>query len=224
MNKWEEKRTRPVLPIYLAALVWPVGALLLPTYRLSSVLIIAGASAVVYGLGSKFCPTRVIKKQVPYATGSEDVDAMLTEITAKLDELHELNDEIVAKRFDKAFEAYFVEPFQKWQIQCSKMLRTKIKKYRKCGRNWKSTLMAFLRDDKEYQILDIEQIFAELQDKNGNLSRIKKGFLDAEYRIDHSRYLNRYIEKVNEICMVEKQIYLYTLVRIQQTESDEQKK
>ena len=30
MNKWEEKRTRPVLPIYLAALVWPVGALLLP--------------------------------------------------------------------------------------------------------------------------------------------------------------------------------------------------
>jgi len=88
MNKWEEKRTRPVLPIYLAALVWPVGALLLPTYRLSSVLIIAGASAVVYGLGSKFCPTRVIKKQVPYATGSEDVDAMLTEITAKLDELH----------------------------------------------------------------------------------------------------------------------------------------
>lgn len=84
--------------------------------------------------------------------------------------------------------------------------------------------MAFLRDDKEYQILDIEQIFAELQDKNGNLSRIKKGFLDAEYRIDHSRYLNRYIEKVNEIFMVEKQIYLYTLVRIQQTESDEQKK
>ncbi len=91
MNKWEEKRTRPVLPIYLAALVWPVGALLLPTYRLSSVLIIAGASAVAYGLGSKFCPTRVIKKQVPYATGSEDVDAMLSGISANLDKLHVLN-------------------------------------------------------------------------------------------------------------------------------------
>ena len=94
MNKWEEKRTRPVLPIYLAALVWPVGTLLLPTYRLSSVLIIAGASAVVYGLGSKFCPTRVIKKQVPYATGSEDVDAMLSGISANLDKLHVLNDAI----------------------------------------------------------------------------------------------------------------------------------
>ena len=94
MNKWEEKRTRPVLPIYLAALVWPVGALLLPTYRLSSVLILAGASVVVYGLGSKFCPTRVIKKQVPYATGSEDVDAMLSGISANLDKLHVLNDAI----------------------------------------------------------------------------------------------------------------------------------
>ena len=94
MNKWEEKRTRPVLPIYLAALVWPVGALLLPTYRLSSVLILAVASAVVYGLGSKFCPIRVIKKQVPYATGSEDVDAMLSGISANLDKLHVLNDAI----------------------------------------------------------------------------------------------------------------------------------
>ena len=94
MNKWEEKRTRPVLPIYLAALVWPVGALLLPAYRLSNLLIIAGLSLAAYGLGTKFCPTRVIRKQVPYATGSEDVDTMLTEITAKLDELHELNDEI----------------------------------------------------------------------------------------------------------------------------------
>lgn len=94
MNKWEEKRTRPVLPIYLAALVWPVGALLLPTYRLSSLLIIAGLSLVVYGLGTKFCPTRVIRKQVPYATGSEDVDAMLAGISANLDKLHALNDAI----------------------------------------------------------------------------------------------------------------------------------
>lgn len=89
-----EKRTRPVLPIYLAALVWPVGALLLPAYRLSNLLIIAGLSLVAYGLGTKFCPTRVIRKQVPYATGSEDVDAMLSGISANLDKLHVLNDAI----------------------------------------------------------------------------------------------------------------------------------
>ena len=94
MNKWEEKRTRPVLPIYLAALVWPVGALLLPAYRLSNLLIIAGLSLAAYGLGTKFCPTRVIRKQVPYATGSEDVDTMLSGISANLDKLHALNDAI----------------------------------------------------------------------------------------------------------------------------------
>lgn len=91
MNKWEEKRTRPVLPIYLAALVWPVGALLLPAYRLSNLLIIAGLSLAAYGLGTKFCPTRVIRKQVPYATGSENVDTMLSGISANLDKLHALN-------------------------------------------------------------------------------------------------------------------------------------
>lgn len=94
MNKWEEKRTRPVLPIYLAALVRPVGALLLPAYRLSNLLIIAGLSLAAYGLGTKFCPTRVIRKQVPYATGSEDVDTMLSGISANLDKLHALNDAI----------------------------------------------------------------------------------------------------------------------------------
>ena len=94
MNKWEEKRTRPVLPIYLAALVWPVGALLLPAYRLSNLLIIAVLSLAAYGLGTKFCPTRVIRKQVPYATGSEDVDTMLSGISANLDKLHALNDAI----------------------------------------------------------------------------------------------------------------------------------
>lgn len=105
MNKWEEKRTRPVLPIYLAALVWPVGALLLPAYRLSNLLIIAGLSLAAYGLGTKFCPTRVIRKQVPYATGSEDVDTMLSGISANLDKLHALNDAIPDPRTFRRHDA-----------------------------------------------------------------------------------------------------------------------
>lgn len=104
MNKWEEKRTRPVLPIYLAALVWPVGALLLPAYRLSNLLIIVGLSLAAYGLGTKFCPTRVIRKQVPYATGSEDVDAMLNGIAANLDALHKLNEAIPDPQLSRAMD------------------------------------------------------------------------------------------------------------------------
>ena len=32
MSKWQEKTKRPVLPVYMAALVWPIMALLVPIY------------------------------------------------------------------------------------------------------------------------------------------------------------------------------------------------
>ena len=59
MSKWIEKRTRPVLPLYLAALTWPVASLILPPYRLVNLVIIAALSTVVYLVSSRFCPTRV---------------------------------------------------------------------------------------------------------------------------------------------------------------------
>ena len=31
MSKWIEKRTRPVLPLYLAALTWLLASMILPT-------------------------------------------------------------------------------------------------------------------------------------------------------------------------------------------------
>ena len=94
MSKWQEKTKHPVLPVYMAALVWPIMALLVPIYTLGGLVLTAAVSAGAYFAGTKLCPTRVVRTYVPYATGSEDVDTMLTEIAAKLDELHELNDEI----------------------------------------------------------------------------------------------------------------------------------
>ena len=57
MSKWIEKRTRPVLPLYLAALTWPVASLILPPYRLVNLVIIAALSTVVYLVSSRFCHT-----------------------------------------------------------------------------------------------------------------------------------------------------------------------
>ncbi|MGN0984472.1 MAG: 5-bromo-4-chloroindolyl phosphate hydrolysis family protein [Gemmiger sp.] len=94
MSKWEEKRVKPVLPLYLAALVFLVASLLLPPYRLSHLLIVAGLSLAAYAAGRRRCPTRVVRTLVPYATGSEDVDAMLEGIARNLDALHALNDDI----------------------------------------------------------------------------------------------------------------------------------
>lgn len=104
MSKWEEKRTKPVLPIYLAALVWPLASLLLPPYTLLNLLLVAALSGVVYVGASRLCPTRVQRYEVPYATGSEDVDAMLTEITTRLNELKALNGAIPDEELSRQME------------------------------------------------------------------------------------------------------------------------
>ena len=94
MSKWQEKTKRPVLPVYMAALVWPIMALLVPIYTLGGLVLTAAVSAGAYFAGTKLCPTRVVRTYVPYATGSEDVDAMLNGIAANLDALHKLNEAI----------------------------------------------------------------------------------------------------------------------------------
>lgn len=104
MSKWEEKQVRPVLPLYLAALAWPVASLLFPPYTLVNLAIVTLCSVVVYGVARRFCPMRVVRTLVPYATGSEDVDAMLNGIAANLDALHALNEAIPDAQLSRAMD------------------------------------------------------------------------------------------------------------------------
>ena len=120
MSKWIEKRTRPVLPLYLAALTWPVASLILPPYRLVNLVIIAALSTVVYLVSSRFCPTRVQRVEQPYATGSENTDAMLNGIAANLDALHKLNDAIpdaeLSRQLDRMEKARTVDRFARYYL------------------------------------------------------------------------------------------------------------
>ena len=94
MSKRQEIRKKPVLPLWLAALAWPVGALVFPVYTLWGLAATAALSVVVYFVAARLCPVRIVTREVPYATGSEDVDAMLAGIEKNLDALHALNDAI----------------------------------------------------------------------------------------------------------------------------------
>lgn len=94
MSKWVEIKKKPVLPFYLAGLCWLVGALLLPLYSLWALLLTAAASVAVFAVAARLCPVRVIRRETPYATGSEDVDTMLEGIANNLNALHALNDAI----------------------------------------------------------------------------------------------------------------------------------
>ena len=94
MSKRQEIRKKPVLPLWLAALAWLVGALVFPVYTLWGLAATAALSVVVYFVTARLCPVRIVTREVPYATGSEDVDAMLAGIEKNLDALHALNDAI----------------------------------------------------------------------------------------------------------------------------------
>lgn len=109
MSKWIEKRSRPVLPLYLAALVWPIAALVLPLYKAGWLAAAAVLSLAVYLVTARLCPTRVRRVEIPFATGSESTDAMLNGIAANLDALQALNrdipDEELSRQLDRMEKA-----------------------------------------------------------------------------------------------------------------------
>jgi ketosteroid isomerase-like protein len=83
-----------VLPIYAAALVWILGCILLPIYKLWALLLTAALSGACHAIAKGVCPPRVVEHEVPFHTGSGDVDEMLVDIQSKLDTLHTLNDSL----------------------------------------------------------------------------------------------------------------------------------
>lgn len=91
MSKIIRTRKPSVLPFYAGALVFVVLCAVLPVYKLWALLVALGGAAAAFGLGQKFCPPNVVEHEVPFHTGQDDVDAMLTDIQQKLDTLHGLN-------------------------------------------------------------------------------------------------------------------------------------
>ena len=92
MSKIIRTQKPSVLPWYAAALVFAVLCAALPAYKLWALLAALGGAFVAFGAAQKVCPPRVVEHEVPFHTGVEDVDQMLTDIQQKLDTLHALNE------------------------------------------------------------------------------------------------------------------------------------
>mgnify|MGYP000449503409 FL=1 len=92
MSKIIRTQKPSVLPFYAMALVFVVLCAVLPVYKLWALLVALGGAAVAFGVAQKTCPPRVVEREVPFHTGVEDVDQMLTDIQQKLDTLHALNE------------------------------------------------------------------------------------------------------------------------------------
>lgn len=92
MSKIIRTQKPSVLPYYAAAIVFLVLCALLPVYKLWALLLAAALSAASFAAAKRVCPPRIVEKEVPFHTGSGDVDAMLADIQQNLDKLHSLNE------------------------------------------------------------------------------------------------------------------------------------
>ena len=94
MSKIIRTQKPSVLPYYAAALAFAVLCAVLPVYKLWALLAALVGAAAAFAAAKKTCPPRVVEHEVPFHTGVEDVDEMLTDIQQKLDTLHTLNEEL----------------------------------------------------------------------------------------------------------------------------------
>ena len=102
MSKIIRTQKPSVLPFYAMALVFVVLCAVLPVYKLWALLVALGGAAVAFGVAQKACPPRVVEREVPFHTGVEDVDQMLTDIQQKLDTLHALNETLLDPQLSAA--------------------------------------------------------------------------------------------------------------------------
>lgn len=93
-QKMVEKKIRSALPIYIAAAVFFVGALVFSVYRLSDCLIVGALAAAAYAIAEKRIRPRVVLVPAPaepFATGEAALDEALETAQRDLEALNVLN-------------------------------------------------------------------------------------------------------------------------------------
>ena len=119
---------RSAIPIYLAALVWILFGMLLPMYKLSSILLAAGVSVAVWLLSARFFPGRVVEEEEKPDSGDEEVNRQILEGRENLRSLKEaaasISEETVTQPLmrmigagDKIFRALEKNPRDSQQIR-----------------------------------------------------------------------------------------------------------
>ena len=182
MNKWQKITRPPVLPLYLAAFVWPVAALALPIYRLWALALTAVLSAAVYLLGRRLCPDRLYWKKKAFSTGSQDVDAMLTAAAQDLDGLAAVaaavHDKALAaelSRMDKAGRAILAE------VERDPQKASAIDRFARYYLPEACKIMAVYARTQDVQGDNTQQLHAEIRATASTIAQAFENQLDALY-------------------------------------------
>ncbi len=85
-------------PLYAAAVVWVLYALLFPLYKISHFMIVIAASAVVFLIAKALCKDVVEEvpeeEEKPKSTGNEELDKMIADGKLAISEMKRLDDNI----------------------------------------------------------------------------------------------------------------------------------
>ena len=168
---------KPAAPLYAAAAVWVLYALLFPLYRVGHFVIVLAASAAVYGIARLFCKDIVEEvPQEPETTGNQELDQMIAQGKGALDEMRRLNDSIqdaaisaqierLSQVSDKIFQQVQKNPSQLPQI-------------RKFMSYYLPTTLKLLRayDDMSRQGVQGENITGTMERVRGMMSTIVTAF------------------------------------------------
>lgn len=100
---------KPAAPIYAAAVVWILYALLFPLYRMGHFALCAAASAAVYLIARLFCRDVVEEvEEKPEPTGNAELDKMISDGNLAIAEMKRLNesikDEKISRQIDRLEE------------------------------------------------------------------------------------------------------------------------
>ena len=100
---------KPAAPIYAAAVVWILYALLFPLYRVGHFALCAAASAAVYLIARLFCRDVVEEvEEKPEPTGNAELHKMISDGNLAIAEMKRLNesikDEKISRQIDRLEE------------------------------------------------------------------------------------------------------------------------
>lgn len=102
-------KIKSAIPLYLAALIWPLFGLFAPIYELLFIIIAACVSVAVYLVASVFFPGRTVEVDAKPDSGDEAVNAQIAEGRAALHNLREadkaIEDEAVSARLKRMTDA-----------------------------------------------------------------------------------------------------------------------
>ena len=134
---------KPAAPIYAAAVVWILYALLFPLYRVGHFALCAAASAAVYLIARLFCRDVVEEvEEKPEPTGNAELDKMISDGNLAIAEMKRLNESIKDEKISRQIDR--LEEISGKIFDCVKASPEKLPQIRKFMNYYRPTTLKLL--------------------------------------------------------------------------------